>query len=430
MNIDDARKVLWLKSNPRPLGELLDEGYLTKERLEWAVQWAYSYTLQRAAKVLLENTKFPEKQPNRITEKLNSKQETAAAPIKIGISLEKARATLWPFSPYKGEPMGGLVDSKQLALKDLAYAAENAWDQKVRQAAIALSLVRLEQVVKEPVPSAGFVQVVSGGRSYSERRQHRLTFLQGIVVGLMISVLLLLLSWTIYEFLRPRPNAKPISELISSPIQITALVILLGLTVFGGWLVAAIPEWISKGLDKQIEDHRRGQEGEDRTVQLILQALDGTWHLFRNIELPGRSHGDLDTVLVGPSGVWALEIKAFRGIYRNIGENWEYKRGKKWLRHKKSPSRQARDNAVRLANFLRADHVNVFVNSAVVWANPESPLTIENPSTAVWLLDRLPDELGNIWHEKRVPESEQKKIVEKLTRLCERQREAQKQARG
>lgn len=31
MDIEEARKVLWLKSNPRPLGELLDEGYLTKK---------------------------------------------------------------------------------------------------------------------------------------------------------------------------------------------------------------------------------------------------------------------------------------------------------------------------------------------------------------------------------------------------------------
>jgi len=38
MDLKDARKVLWLKRNPRPLGELLDEGYLTKDRLEWAAR--------------------------------------------------------------------------------------------------------------------------------------------------------------------------------------------------------------------------------------------------------------------------------------------------------------------------------------------------------------------------------------------------------
>jgi hypothetical protein len=46
MNIEEARKVLWLKSKPRPLGELLDAGYLTDDRLEWAAQWAYNPKLQ------------------------------------------------------------------------------------------------------------------------------------------------------------------------------------------------------------------------------------------------------------------------------------------------------------------------------------------------------------------------------------------------
>ena len=27
VNIEEAKKVLWLKSNPRPIGELLKEGY-------------------------------------------------------------------------------------------------------------------------------------------------------------------------------------------------------------------------------------------------------------------------------------------------------------------------------------------------------------------------------------------------------------------
>jgi hypothetical protein len=129
MNIEEARKVLWLKSNHRPLGELLDEGYLSKERLEWAARWAYNSKLQEAAKVILEaidcassaaTIKEQSKAPGVI-----GKDST----IKVGISFDKAHATLWPFPPYKGQPMGVLVESKQLALKDLGYAVENAWDE-------------------------------------------------------------------------------------------------------------------------------------------------------------------------------------------------------------------------------------------------------------------------------------------------------------
>jgi len=60
-----------------------------------------------------------------------------------------------------------------------------------------------------------------------------------------------------------------------------------------------------------------------------------------------------------------------------------------------SPSRQAFNSALRLANFLRTDNLQVFVNSAVIWANQESHLLVENPSVVVWLYNRLPDEVGN-----------------------------------
>ena len=306
--------------------------------------------------------------------------------------------------------MGDLVDSKQLSLKDLVYAVETAWDSKVRQAAIALSLVRLNQVVQEPVPSAGFVHVVSGGRSYSERKQLSLALVEGLILGFVFAISVILAVWALTDFFRPDPNAKPLTGIVSSPAGILGLVIALGFFLFIGWLATSIPDWITKRLDKQIEQHRLGQEGEEQVVQLIVQALDGNWHLFTNINLPGRNKGDLDLVLVGPSGVWALEVKNFRGEYRNVGEKWEYKNGKNWNVASANPSRQAKGNTYRLKNFLKADHVNVFINSAIVWANQGSPLSVENPSVAVWRYNRLPDELGNIWQGEKLSEIERNKI--------------------
>jgi len=421
MNIEEARKVLWLKSNPRALGELLDEGYLTKDRLQWAAQWAYNPKLQQAAKAILDSinslTTVTEAVEKPETLVINVK-DTA---IETGISFDKARSTLWPFSPYKGQSMGALVESKQLSLKDLGYAIENAWDQRVRQAATTLSLIRLNQVVQEPVPSAGFVRVISGGRSYSEREQLRLTFLEGVFFGFLGTIWLVLVRWLISSNFQLSANPRS-AGVIFTPIGIIAIFILLILVILTIWLVNFIPDWITKKIDKQIENHRRGQEGEDRVVQMIAQALDGNWHLFRNIKLPGHGKGDLDLVLVGPPGVWALEVKNFTGEYRNIGESWHYKRGKNWKIAPKNPSKQVSKNMYALKDFLKADHVNVFVNSAVVWANQESSLSVENPSAAVWRYDRLADELGNIWQGEKLSKSEQNKITEKLTKLCERQK--------
>jgi hypothetical protein len=423
MNIEEARKVLWLKSNHRPLGELLDEGYLTKDRLEWAAKWAYNSSLQKAAQVILDALN----RDSTIAQSEESKKAMAAlvrdTGVKVGISLVKAHSTAWPFTPYKGQPMGKLVESKLLTLKDLAYAIENAWDAKVRQAATAFSLIKLDQIVKEPVPSAGFVHVVSGGRSYAERRESLLTLLEGMVLGWSSVIFIALVWWLFSGALEPKPNAAPINDVLASPAQIIGVFVVLAIVVFGGWAIASIPDQITKRLEKQIEEHRRGQEGEDSVAQLMAQALDGNWHIFRNISLPGRNKGDLDLVLVGPPGVWALEVKNLRGEYHNIGETWEWKNGKNWKAARGNPSRQANNSAYRLKNFLKADNVNVFVNTVVVWANPESPLLVENPSVAVWRYDRLPDELGNIWQGERLSETERNKIVEKLIKLCERQKQ-------
>jgi hypothetical protein len=419
LNIEEARKVLWLKSNPRPLGELLDDGYLTNERLEWAAQRAYSSNLKQAANVILESIKNP-----IAREKLNAVEvQNQIKALELGITIDKARSTTWPFAPYKGQLMGGLVDSKQLSLKDLGYAIENARDEKVRQAATALSLVRLEQIVKEPAPDAGFVHVVSGGRSYSEREEVRLTFIQGIMSGFLLMLMIVLSVWAIAARSTSNPSGRSLSDIVSTPLGVFTIVIVLFIYILLLWFFLSIPERISKKLDKQIEEHRFGKEGEEQVLQLIIQSLDGNWHVFQNITLPGRNKGDLDLVLVGPPGVWVLEVKNFRGRYRNVGEIWEYKQGKYWKVTIKSPSRQALNNAIRLGNFLNADNINVFVTPAVVWANQESPLTIENPSVAVWQYDRLPDELGNIWQVEKIATVERNKITDKLFKLCERQKE-------
>lgn len=182
MSVNDARKIIWLRGNPRPMGELLDEGYLTEARLRWATEKAFASDLKLAAQVLLQSLgkskNIPETHP--ISFSSNS--------FPIQTSLEQARNTLWPFHPYKDQLMGGLLDTQQLTLKDLGYAIENAWDEKVRQAAITLNLAQLKQTLETPAPPAGFLHVFeSKERSFSERRQLVLSFMQGCLAGATLS---------------------------------------------------------------------------------------------------------------------------------------------------------------------------------------------------------------------------------------------------
>jgi hypothetical protein len=55
MSLGEARQVRWLRSRPRPLGDLLDEGYLDTSRLQWAAEKAWDPRLKEAARVILDS---------------------------------------------------------------------------------------------------------------------------------------------------------------------------------------------------------------------------------------------------------------------------------------------------------------------------------------------------------------------------------------
>jgi hypothetical protein len=421
MSVEEARSVMWLRNNHRPLGELLDEGFLDRRRLEWAAARAYDPKLKQASAVLLD---WMER--TAASSALASREPLAAPPpqaeelpaVDAGMTVEQARATVWPFRPFRGQPLGELVDTRQLTLRDLVYAIENAWNERVRQAAIVLTAVRLNQVVDEPAPPAGPLKVIAFGRSYAERRQFTLTMVQGAIMGGVLGALVLFL---VQELLKPK-TADPgtaLAKALVSPGGVIALVIAVLLLAGAAWLLVFLPNLAVKTLDGQIESYRKGQEGEDRVVEVMRQNLDGNWTVFRNVTLPGRSKADIDTVLVGPPGVWALEIKNLSGAYRNIGERWEFRTGREWKALKRSPSRQATDNAARLGRFFEADGIKQWVNPAVIWANREGALTVQNPAVAVWEIDRLPEELGNLWQHKPIKETRRVRIIEKLTALSQ-----------
>ncbi|MBL8096023.1 MAG: hypothetical protein JNL73_17750 [Anaerolineales bacterium] len=59
MTLEEARRTLWISEDPRPMGELLDSGFLTAEKLAWAARATCTLRLQAAAKVLLRELQKP-----------------------------------------------------------------------------------------------------------------------------------------------------------------------------------------------------------------------------------------------------------------------------------------------------------------------------------------------------------------------------------
>jgi hypothetical protein len=421
MDLNEARKVVWIGSNQRPLGELLDIGYLNKERLSWAVEHVNNPRVHQAAAVLL--AWLTQSTPRSTVGKkvITSPAQKAFPGLDVKISVEKAREMIWPFSPYKGELMGPLVESRKLNLHNLIYAIDNARESRVKDAAIALMAVRLRQIVQEPEPSKGHLHIIAKGRSFSERMQLQLVLFEGFIPGIVLGGALYYLITSIF-FQDPNQPHKMVGDYLSTPSGAFSLFagvsILVGLML----LILRAVDWSTNKLDQQVERYRKGQEGENRVVDILRVVMDGDWSLFRNVNLPRNKGGDIDSILVGPAGVWVLEIKTLSGKFRNITEKWDCFSGKKWRSLRKNPSQQTTDSSANLRRFLEADGIKIkWVNAVVVWANPESPLEVENPSVAIWKIDRLEDELGNIQEGKELSDIYRQKICKKLTKMVEKQ---------
>jgi hypothetical protein len=144
-------------------------------------------------------------------------------------------------------------------------------------------------------------------------------------------------------------------------------------------------------LRHERRNFRRGQIGETRVAQQLRNGLGGDWTLFRNIQLPG-ANVDIDMVLLGPSAVYALEVKAYTGDYRFRRQTFYRRTRVGWRKMQHNPGKQARAGAGLLHNYI-AETLNrdVWVEPRLVWVGPGS-LQLRQPEVYVWYFDNLDQE--------------------------------------
>ncbi len=352
--------------------------------------------------------------------------DSSANKIVLKMSLTEARSVIWPFRELKGQTIGSLLDKGLLSFQDLGYAAQRAYTERLREAS---RTILLHQLTHEPLTSEqghGPLNVVSTERrSFAERRQIQLAMIEGMILGSVSAVFLVVMAlWYISTRQNTADNGEALSKISGNPISmivfVVFMIVLFGMIISTPYLIGKALEYlVLNRLDKQIQLHRKGQRGEERALNVMFGVLDGRWWLFRNVELPGRRLGDLDSVLVGPHGVWSVEVKAYSGEYRNIGDQWEKRLGTRWHSIRKNPTRQARRNAAELSQLLATHQIKQWVSPVIVWANPESTVLLDNPSTSVWTLDQLSDGLKDLSSKPPIPAAQVEKIVEILKKICQ-----------
>ncbi|NDJ76969.1 MAG: NERD domain-containing protein [Chloroflexi bacterium] len=330
------------------------------------------------------------------------------------MSLDEARSVIWPFREIKNRPIGLLYDKGLLSLQDLGFAAQRAYDKRVRDAARTMLLHALTHERFDAEDSPGPLNVISSERrSFAERRQLEITMIMGGILGFILGIGIYALLSTLTQ-----PSKVSFSETTNTTAGIIALVIVILGTIAIVFVANKLFDvLVFNRLFNQLQRHRKGQLGEDRVLNVMHGVFDGKWWLFQNLELPGRRLGDLDFVLVGPHGVWSFEVKAYSGEYRNVGEQWEKRYGTKWFPVPKSPTRQARRNAAELSQLLSTNQIKQWITPVIIWADPESTVALDNPSASVWTLDQLSEHLKHLSEERPIPEAQIQSIVEVLKKI-------------
>ena len=162
-------------------------------------------------------------------------------------------------------------------------------------------------------------------------------------------------------------------------------------TVWGQRARAPRPPIAASAATDREEILTAGLAGERRVASDLGRGLDDAWVLFRGYR---NRAGEIDHLLVGPRGVFAMEGKHRNATVHVNGDRWTYdkydrygnlvEQGEIADRGGRSPSMQVNQPADELERFLRSRGQEVAIQRIVVLTHDRSELgTHRNPTVRV-----------------------------------------------
>jgi hypothetical protein len=121
---------------------------------------------------------------------------------------------------------------------------------------------------------------------------------------------------------------------------------------------------------------KSGLTGERNVVKNISDKLGSNYSLFNDVLLTDGKRGNIDQMIVGPTGIYVIETKNNQGTVTYDGH--------KWKGISRDPSQQAVFNSVRIRDILKDCEVfknrKPYVNPVVLFTNSKiNPKVSEDP---------------------------------------------------
>ncbi len=324
--------------------------------------------------------------------------------VNLTMTVEEARQVIWQGGGPR-EPVGHLLDTNQIGYRDMAWAVDKAYSPRVRAAARTLLAYWLGEPATLEATRRFGPEVIEGSHYLEDQEIDGLAYtVMYMMTGLFV---VFLAAWNAFQQILVN-RAGPI------PLPVTIVINLLIAAVAGLWAYRKTMQEFLRWKNSRI-----GRKGEETVIESLRTSLDHHWTVFKNLRLPDRKD-DIDIALVGPGGVWALEVKAFRETVRVVNGAWERQTKRGWKRLDKNPSKQATDNAVRLNRFLQQQGINRWVEKAVILSEPQAICNFEHAED-VWILPQIEDKATNLSTRTPPTEDEAKRIVDLFRELATKQ---------
>ena len=134
-----------------------------------------------------------------------------------------------------------------------------------------------------------------------------------------------------------------------------------------------------------------GLAGEKKVTQLLGSKLSDDYVLINGLYLRNGG-GDIDHVVLSPSGVFVIETKNWAGNISCNGDYWE-RAGRRSFNV--SPSQQVKRNVARLRRVIESSPalraLNISVEGIVVFSNNRANLRLSSPTVSILRLTQLVD---------------------------------------
>lgn len=172
-----------------------------------------------------------------------------------------------------------------------------------------------------------------------------------------------------------------------------------------------------KSEKRSRENFIKGLEGENFVLKQ-LNTLPVDYYVFHDVTLPdGR--GNIDHIVVGPTGLFVIETKNYSGKYKINGNQWYYYKDNKYIKINKNPGAQLIRNTLDLKSFLETKGINkseIYANGIVAFIQNKYTITQEPENYTVLSPKMIPKHIIN--NKKNQNLETLTKIAEELEPCC------------